>query len=130
MLAGPRAFSDQTRTAEQSEGNRNVGVDPTVITAREIPPNQPSSCLCADQHSADARKLEEKIKKKGGAGLVAEKTNLVDAVWGDKRPPRPQEKVKYLPLEFTGKESEEKIEDLRKELDKKKSAGLIICMES
>ena len=35
-----------------------------------------------------------------------------------------------LPLEFTGKEFEEKIEDLRKELEKKKSAGLIVCMYS
>ena len=56
------------------------------------------------------------------------KTNLVDIVWGDKRPLRPQEKVKSLSLEFAGKKAEEKVEDLRKELDKKKSAGLIICM--
>lgn len=31
-------------------------------------------------------------------------------------------------MEFTGKKFEEKIEDLRKELEKKKSAGLIVCM--
>ncbi len=49
-------------------------------------------------------------------------------IWGDKRPSRPKEKVKTLPLEFTGKRFEEKIDDLRKELEKKKSAGLIICM--
>lgn len=58
------------------------------------------------------------------------KTNLVDVIWGDKRPPRPQEKVKLLPLEFTGKIFEEKIDDLRKELEKKKSAGLIVCMSA
>ena len=77
---------------------------------------------------ADARKLAEKIKKKGGASLAAVKENLVDVVWGDKRPPRPQEKVKTHPLKFSGKKIEEKLEDLRKELDKKKSAGLIICV--
>jgi Xaa-Pro aminopeptidase len=71
--------------------------------------------------------LAEKIKKKGGA-LVGAKTNLVDVIWGDKRPSRPKEKVKTLPLEFTGKKFEEKIDDLRKELEKNKSAGLIICM--
>lgn len=76
---------------------------------------------------ADARKLAEKIKKKGGGRLVAHSTNLVDSVWGDKRPPRPNETVKVLDLKFTGKKFEEKIEDLRKELDKKKSAGLIVC---
>ena len=76
---------------------------------------------------ADARKLEEKIKKKGGRALSAVETNLVDVVWGDERPPPPNEKVKPLPIEFSGKESSEKLDDLRKELDKKRSAGLIIC---
>ena len=78
--------------------------------------------------AAEARKLQEKFKKKGGAAaLVGVKTNLVDVIWGDKRPFRPKEKVNPLPLEFAGKKSEEKIEDLRKELEKKKSAGFIVC---
>lgn len=76
---------------------------------------------------AEARKLQDKIKKKGGAALIGVKTNLVDVIWGDKRPLRPEEKVKVLPLEFAGKNFEGKIEDLRKELEKKKSAGLIVC---
>ncbi|KAL9103508.1 MAG: hypothetical protein Q9163_001464 [Psora crenata] len=100
----------QEWTAEQSETKKRVGVDPTVITA------------------PDARMLDEKIKKKGGAGLIGEKANLVDAVWGDKRPPRPRERIKSLPLQFAGKKSEEKIGELRRELVKKKSAGLIISM--
>ena len=54
-------------------------------------------------------------------------TNLVDQVWGDSRPTRPNEKVSVLDLKYAGKGFEEKIEDLRKELDKKKSAGLVIC---
>ena len=77
---------------------------------------------------ADARKLAEKINQKGGAALVSVKTNLVDVVWGDKRPSRPREKVRSLPLEFSGKKATEKIEELRKELEKKKSAGLVVCM--
>lgn len=76
---------------------------------------------------ADARKLEEKVKKKGGHALSAVTPNLVDIVWGDNRPNSPHEKVKPLPMEFSGKESCEKIEDLRAELEKKKAAGLIIC---
>lgn len=76
---------------------------------------------------AEARKLTEKIKRKGGAQLIGVKTNLVDLVWGDERPPRPNEKVSILDIEYAGKKFEEKIEDLRKELDKKKSAGLIVC---
>ncbi|KAL8974303.1 MAG: hypothetical protein Q9197_001448 [Variospora fuerteventurae] len=100
----------QEWTAEQSGGHKTVGVDPTVITALE------------------ARKLTEKIKRKGGAQLIGVKTNLVDLVWGDERPPRPNEKVSILDIEYAGKKFEEKIEDLRKELDKKKSAGLIVSM--
>ncbi|KAL8736824.1 MAG: hypothetical protein Q9181_002288 [Wetmoreana brouardii] len=100
----------QEWTAEQSEDQRTVGVDPTVITAPE------------------ARKLEEKIKKKGGTSLVGVKRNLVDLVWGDQRPARPNEEVSVLDVKYAGKKFEEKIEDLRKELDKKKGAGLIVSM--
>ena len=71
--------------------------------------------------------MQDKIEKKGGAALLGVKTNLVDVIWGDKRPSRPKEKVKVLPLEFAGKNFEEKLEDLGKELEKKKSAGFIVC---
>lgn len=54
--------------------------------------------------------------------------NLVDRVWGNEKPQRPNEKVKILGLEFCGKSFEEKISDVRKELEKKKSAGLVVCM--
>ena len=52
---------------------------------------------------------------------------MVDQIWGIDRPPRPNEKVKALGLEFSGKKFQEKIDDLRKELEKKKSAGLVVC---
>jgi Xaa-Pro aminopeptidase len=68
----------------------------------------------------------EKIKKKG-AELKAVKENLVDTVWRDTRPSRPNEKVMVLDTKYSGKKFEEKLEDLRKELDKKKSAGIVIC---
>lgn len=55
------------------------------------------------------------------------KTNLVDQIWGKDRPSRPNESVKALGLEFSGKKFQEKIDDLRKELEKKKSAGLVVC---
>ncbi|KAI9818502.1 MAG: hypothetical protein M1827_000561 [Pycnora praestabilis] len=100
----------QEWAAEQSEGGKTVGVDPTVITA------------------PDARKLMEKIKKKGGGDLIGVKDNLIDLVWGKERPPRPNEKVKVLSKDFAGKSFDDKLEDLRKELDKKKSPGFIISM--
>ncbi len=77
---------------------------------------------------AEARKLDEKIRKKGGAELKAVNDNLVDLVWGKDRPSRPNEKVKVLGIEYTGKKFEEKLEDLRKDLKKRKTAGFIICV--
>lgn len=59
---------------------------------------------------------------------MAVEENLVDVVWGKAKPPRPNEMVKILGTEFAGKKFEDKLEDLRKELDKKKSAGFVVCM--
>jgi Xaa-Pro aminopeptidase len=96
-------------TADQVEAGKVVGVDPTVVTG------------------ADARKLAEKIKKKGGEYKAVE-ANLVDLVWGDKRPARPREKVRVQPTEYAGKGFEEKLEELRKELEKRKSVGFVVSM--
>ncbi len=71
--------------------------------------------------------MTEKIKQKGGGTLVGVDDNLVDAVWAGDKPARPNEKVKVLSQEFAGKTFQEKIEDVRKELEKKKSAGLVVC---
>ncbi|KAF1985912.1 putative Xaa-Pro aminopeptidase P [Aulographum hederae CBS 113979] len=100
----------QEWTAEQSEGGKTVGVDAAVITA------------------PDARKLAEKIKKKGGGELKAVDDNLVDAVWGSSKPSRPTEKVIVLGLEYSGKKFQDKLADLRKELEKRKSAGFVVSM--
>ena len=53
--------------------------------------------------------------------------NLVDQVWGSSRPVRPREPVKVLGLKFTGKKFEDKLADLRNELEKKKSLGFVVC---
>ncbi|KAI5365506.1 putative creatinase, peptidase M24, peptidase M24B, X-Pro dipeptidase/aminopeptidase P [Septoria linicola] len=100
----------QEWTIEQAEGGKTVGVDPTTITAPE------------------GRKLAEKIKKKGGKELVAIAENLVDKVWGKDKPARPNEPVRVLEMEYAGKKFQEKIEELRKELDKKKAAGFVVSM--
>lgn len=110
-FSGPNTQADQeTRTADQSEGGRTVGVDPTVVTG------------------SDARKLVDKIKKKGGTTLKPVSENLIDLVWGTDKPGRPNEKIKSLDVQFAGKKFEEKLADLRKELEKKKSEGMIVSM--
>ncbi|KAH6114600.1 Xaa-Pro aminopeptidase P [Parastagonospora nodorum] len=99
----------QEWTADQVEGGKVVGVDPSVVTG------------------ADARKLAEKIKKKGGEYKAVD-DNLVDLVWAAERPARPSEKVIVQPMEYSGKSFDEKVEDLRKELEKKKSLGFVVSM--
>jgi Xaa-Pro aminopeptidase len=99
----------QEWTVDQVAGGKTVGVDPSVVTA------------------ADARKLADKIKKKGGDYKAVDE-NLIDAVWGESRPPRPSEKVTVQPIEYSGKSFADKIEDLRKELEKKKSLGFVVSM--
>lgn len=98
----------QEWTVDRVEGGKVVAVDPRVVTA------------------ADARKLAEKIKKKGGEYKAVDE-NLVDAVWSD-RPSRPSEKVIVQPMDFAGKSFEDKIADLRKELEKRKSLGFVVSM--
>ena len=100
----------QEWTVEQAEEGKTVGLDPTTITAPE------------------AKKLAEKIKKKGGNDLVGIAANLVDEVWGNKKPARPNEAVKLLGMEYAGKTYQDKIEELRKELEKKKAAGFVVSM--
>lgn len=99
----------QEWTTEQAEGGKTVGVDPTVITA------------------SDARKLSKTLKQKSNAKLVGVEENLVDKIWKD-RPVRPAERVIVLPEKYSGKKYQEKLTELRKELDKKKTAGMVVSM--
>lgn len=81
----------------------------------------------ANNEIATARRLIDKVKAKGGS-LQGVAENLVDLVWGKDRPARPQEKVKVHPIEFSGKSFEEKIADLRVQLEKSNRAGFVISM--
>jgi len=75
---------------------------------------------------AGARKLAETLEK-NGSSLVGIQQNLVDLVWGKDRPARPSEKVRVHPIKYAGKTFQEKIAELRKELETKKKAGFIVC---
>ncbi|KAF2861914.1 peptidase M24 [Piedraia hortae CBS 480.64] len=100
----------QEWTIDRAADGGVVGVDPTTIS------------------SAQAKRLSESIQKKGGKELVAIAQNLVDQVWGKDKPSRPNEPVKVLDQEYAGKPFQEKIEDLRKGLDKKKAKGFVVSM--
>ncbi|KAL7940895.1 X-prolyl aminopeptidase [Trichoderma barbatum] len=100
----------QEWAAEQSAGGKTVAVDSTLITG------------------SAAKKLAEKIRKSGGSDLVPLDVNLVDAVWGEDRPVRPQHRITVLSEKFAGKSVQSKLADLTSELEKKKSPGVFISM--
>lgn len=72
--------------------------------------------------------MAEKIKKKGGKDLVAVRENLVDQVWGSAKPAKPNEPARVLSNDYAGKSYQDKLHDLRKEIEKKKSAGIVVSM--
>jgi Xaa-Pro aminopeptidase len=78
---------------------------------------------------AGARKLAETLEK-NGSSLVGIQQNLVDSVWGKDRPPRPSEKVRVHPNKYAGKSFQDKVADLRKELETKKKGAFFICREN
>lgn len=96
--------------AEQAAGGKVVAVDPTLLTA------------------GTAKKLAESIKKEGGKDLVPIDSNLIDSVWASERPPRPSEAVTLQENKYSGKDVKAKLNDLRKELEKKKSHGFVVSM--
>jgi len=100
----------QEWSTEQSAGGKVVAVDPTLLT------------------SGAAKKLAEKIKKGGGKELKPVAENLVDKVWAADRPKHPNEPVILLDKKYAGKDVSAKLNDLRKELEKKKSPGFVVSM--
>ncbi|KAH6604100.1 hypothetical protein Trco_007546 [Trichoderma cornu-damae] len=100
----------QEWAAEQSAGGKTVAVDSTLITG------------------SAAKKLAEKIRKSGGSDLVPLDVNLVDLVWADDRPSRPQQRIAVLTENFAGKSVQNKLSDLYAELEKKRSPGVFISM--
>ncbi|KAL4981144.1 hypothetical protein BDW66DRAFT_156236 [Aspergillus desertorum] len=103
------AQTSQEWITQQAEGGKVVGVDPALITG------------------AAARSLSDALQK-NGASLVGVSQNLVDLVWGSDRPAPPREKVRIHPEKYAGKSFQEKVSDLRKELENKKAAGFVISM--
>lgn len=106
----PEVLSWQDWAAEQSAGGKNVAVDASLIPA------------------SAAKKLTDNIQKAGGADFLPLDENLVDLVWADERPPRPQEPVIVLPENFNGKSVQAKLEELREDLQKRHAAGFIVSM--
>lgn len=106
----PNVPTWQEWTATEAKDKKMVGVDPKLISA------------------PGARKLTEIIKRRGGQGLMAVESNLVDIVWGSNRPARPKQPIKVLSNQFSGKDTKSKLSELRAELKKRNSSGMVVSM--
>ncbi len=85
-----------------------VGVDPALISFEA------------------AKKFREQLEKTGQS-LVAVEENLVDAVWSQQQqPPQPCNPIEHLPVEFSGRSSAAKIEEIRKQLQKAQQSALVV----
>jgi len=60
--------------------------------------------------------------------LVGLSKNLVDETWGTERPARPNNPVIVLPVQYAGQPFQEKINAVRRELEKRKSPGFVVSM--
>ena len=63
-----------------------------------------------------ARKLKEKLEGAGKSLVPLQGGNLVDAVWGEARPPAPDTRLRVHPLEFAGVPVADKLAALRAKL--------------
>lgn len=64
-----------------------------------------------------ARKLKEKLEGAGKALVPLLGGNLVDAVWGQDRPPAPDSRLRVHRLEFAGVSVADKLASLRTKLE-------------
>ncbi|KAH9849039.1 Creatinase/aminopeptidase [Lenzites betulinus] len=85
-----------------------IGVDPTLIAA------------------SDAEGIVKALEPKNSE-LVSLEHNLVDAVWSD-RPPRPANKVFSLDVKFSGQSLQDKLANVREELQKKEAKAIVVNM--
>ncbi|KAG5518749.1 hypothetical protein PMAC_002718 [Pneumocystis sp. 'macacae'] len=76
----------------------------------------------------DAKILSKKLEEQSGAKLLGSNHNLVDEVWGDKKPERPVNSVTVHPLKFAGEESYSKISKISRILKEKKAYAFLVTM--
>ena len=94
-----------------------VGMDPFVHAAsfaKELD----------DAFKASADDLDEDVVV---GEIDTSKSNLIDPIWGDERPPLPKSPFRVHPVEYAGKSVADKVADIRKEMETKKATLVVFC---
>lgn len=110
MKAGlPETPSKEKWLASELSNGQRVGVDSALISYEA------------------AKKLRESLNKNNNKSieLVAVNENLIDAIWRDQPTFKPKE-IQNLPIEFSGKASNEKIGELRSYLKSQSCSSIIL----
>ena len=90
-----------------------VGLDPFIFAA-----TYPKELQDAFAEAAKEEGFEEDVTI---GEIDTRHDNLVDVVWGEARPPIPTSPFQVHPLEYAGKTYQEKVQDIRKEMESKKA---------
>ncbi|KAJ1736109.1 hypothetical protein LPJ61_000159 [Coemansia biformis] len=99
----------QKYLTEHLPAGSRVGIDATLIAASE------------------GESLRTALQARGGGELVAIEDNLVDAVWGKERPPRPENKVVVHGLQYAGEPHADKIARVRAAVQKEGGEALVVA---
>jgi Xaa-Pro aminopeptidase len=98
-----------------------VGIDPYVH-----PASFAKDFLDAMKEAAKAD-LDDEDESMTIGELVTVESNLIDAIWGEDRPPVPYNPWRVHPLEFAGVSVIDKVEKIRKEMAEKKATMAVFC---
>lgn len=96
---------------QATKAKSNIGVDPKLISY------------------SDVVNLNELIQKKGLAediSVVSLETNLIDLVWGEKRPSRSKDAIFQLPVDFAGETIDKKLKSISAEVKSKNGTAFVV----
>lgn len=106
MKAGlPETPSKEKWLAAELQAGQRVGVDPALISFEA------------------AKRLKETLCK---VELVPIEDNLIDLVWGKDQPAFSPQQIDHLPIEYSGKSSADKINELRSYLKAQNYSSIIL----
>mmetsp|Transcript_23698 Transcript_23698/g.26597 ORF Transcript_23698/g.26597 Transcript_23698/m.26597 type:complete len:716 (-) Transcript_23698:3025-5172(-) len=96
-----------------------VGIDPFVFAASFA-----DEFKEAMTHGAKEKLNDESLVI---GELITSHPNLIDPIWGDERPPIPHNPFRVHPLEYAGMTVEDKVAEIREEMESKKVTMAVFC---
>lgn len=77
-------------------------------------------------HAVSAVKQQQSQWEKKGVHLKFLSRNLIDLVWGNQRPAKPNSEVRVQGIEYAGRSTEDKLKDIRQKLQEQQAEALVV----